>query len=167
MCREDKILSAGKKTFYFFKSFQYNLVRFCNPISEQCLNIMKTKKTILVVDDEEQLCQTVAGELRREQYDVSEAYDGETAIACINEHLPLSFDVVILDITMPGIDGLHVLDYLKKNHPSTKVIMVTGHSDFKSAIEAVKRGADEFITKPYEFDTLFEAINKVLREEEE
>lgn len=123
---------------------------------------MKAKTTILVVDDEENLCQTVAGELRREQYAVSEAYDGETAIACINEHLQLSFEVVILDIAMPGIDGFQVLDHIKKHNPSTRVIMVTGHADFKSAIEAMKRGADEFITKPYELDILFDAIQKVL-----
>lgn len=128
---------------------------------------MKIKKTLLVVDDEEQLCKTVAGELRREQYEVTEAFYGESAIECINTKSPLSFDLVLLDITMPGINGLQVLDFLKENHPSTKVIMVTGHADFKSAIESVKRGADEFITKPYDFENLLEAIQRILTTEEE
>ena len=94
-----------------------------------------------------------------EGYEIVTASDGEEAIRILETE---SFDAVLLDIMMPNQDGFVVLKQITKNHPRTKSIMLTGYTDLKSAVEAKRLGAAEFITKPYKLQTVLEALRRVL-----
>ena len=120
---------------------------------------MIDKNRVLVVDDEETLRIVLSDELAREGYEVTTATDGKEAIASIQTK---KFDVAILDVKMPNVDGYEVLKFAKKNFPLVRVIMLTAHADLGSAIEAKKHGADDFIEKPYDLFDLFSAIERVL-----
>jgi len=116
---------------------------------------MKTR--LLLVDDEEQFVNQLADRLRLRDYDVTTVFSGETAIEKIKEYL---FDVVILDVSMPGIDGIEALSEFKKIKPLTEVIMLTGHATVESAIEGMKIGAFDYLMKPCETEDLLSKIEK-------
>lgn len=122
---------------------------------------MAEKSRILVVDDEEALRTVLSSELSGEGYDVDTASDGDEAIASVqNKH----FDLVLLDIKMPKIDGFEVLKFIKKSFPAVRVIMLTGFADLKNAIESKKLGAEDFVSKPYDLVDLLTTIERVLSE---
>ncbi len=117
------------------------------------------KQRLLIVDDESDL-RTLLGEiLGMEGYEIVTASDGEEAIEILGTE---SFNAVLLDILMPNKDGFEVLKHITKNHPRTKSIMLTGYADLKSAVEAKRLGAAEFITKPYKLQTVLETLRRVL-----
>jgi len=116
---------------------------------------MKTR--LLLVDDEEQFVNQLADRLRLRDYDVTTVFNGEAAIKKIKEYL---FDVVILDVSMPGIDGIEALNEFKKIKPLTEVIMLTGHATVESAIEGMKLGAFDYLMKPCETEDLLSKIEK-------
>jgi DNA-binding NtrC family response regulator len=117
------------------------------------------RKKVLVVDDEEQLRTMLGHELESMRCEVTRAGDGAEAIELIRN---TAFDLLILDIVMPGIDGFQVLKFAKENHPHTKVIMLTGYSDLGHAIESKRLGADDFIGKPYNLTDLGTSIERLL-----
>jgi DNA-binding NtrC family response regulator len=119
------------------------------------------KNSILVVDDEDALRTVLSGELINEGYDVKSAADGDEAISEV-ERSP--FDLVLLDIKMPRMNGFEVLKYIKDKHSKTKVVMLTGFADLKNAIESKKLGADDFVSKPYDLVDLLTTIERVLSE---
>jgi DNA-binding NtrC family response regulator len=119
------------------------------------------KNSILVVDDEDALRTVLSGELTNEGYDVKSAADGDEAISEV-ERSP--FDLVLLDIKMPRMNGFEVLKYIKDKHAKTKVVMLTGFADLKNAIESKKLGADDFVSKPYDLVDLLTTIERVLSE---
>jgi DNA-binding NtrC family response regulator len=119
------------------------------------------KNSILVVDDEDALRTVLSGELTNEGYDVKSAADGDEAISEV-ERSP--FDLVLLDIKMPRMNGFEVLKYIKDKHSKTKVVMLTGFADLKNAIESKKLGADDFVSKPYDLVDLLTTIERVLSE---
>lgn len=122
---------------------------------------MAEKSRILVVDDEEALRTVLSSELSGEGYDVDTASDGDEAIASVqNKH----FDLVLLDIKMPGTDGFEVLKFIKKSFSDVRVIMLTGFADLKNAIESKKLGAEDFVSKPYDLVDLLTTIERVLSE---
>ncbi len=122
---------------------------------------MAKKNSILVVDDEDALRTVLSGELEGEGYEVHTAADGDDAI---NELQKAAFDLVLLDIKMPRMNGFEVLKFIKERHPKSKVVMLTGFADLKNAIESKKLGADDFVSKPYDLVDLLTTIERVLSE---
>ncbi|HLX11361.1 MAG TPA: response regulator [Bacteroidota bacterium] len=122
---------------------------------------MLNQRSILVVDDEEALRTVLSSELASEGYVVDTASDGDEAITTLTGK---TFDLVLLDIKMPRVDGFEVLKFIKKNSPVVKVIMLTAFADLKNAIESKKLGAEDFISKPYDLVDLLTTIERVLSE---
>ncbi|HEY4643691.1 MAG TPA: response regulator [Bacteroidota bacterium] len=122
---------------------------------------MADKRKILVVDDEDALRTVLSSELVGEGYDVETAGDGDEAIKVVQTK---PFDLVLLDIKMPKVDGFEVLRFLKSKYPQIKVIMLTGFADLKNAIESKKLGAEDFISKPYDLVDLLTTIERVVSE---
>ncbi|MBI5475750.1 MAG: response regulator [Ignavibacteriales bacterium] len=122
---------------------------------------MAEKSRILVVDDEEALRTVLSAELLNAGYEVDTASDGDDAISVVQNK---RFNLVLLDIKMPKVDGFEVLKFIKKNFPGVKVIMLTGFADLKNAIESKKHGAEDFVSKPYDLVDLLTTIERVLTE---
>jgi DNA-binding NtrC family response regulator len=122
---------------------------------------MADKSRVLVVDDEDALRTVLGNELSGEGYEVDTASDGDEAISKVQNK---KFDLLLLDIKMPKVDGFEVLRFVKKNMPAMKVIMLTGFADLKNAIESKKLGAEDFVSKPYDLVDLLTTIERVLSE---
>jgi DNA-binding NtrC family response regulator len=122
---------------------------------------MADKSRILVVDDEDALRSVLSNELTGAGYEVATAADGDEAISTVQNK---KFDLVLLDIKMPRVDGFAVLKFIKKGYPALKVIMLTGFADLKNAIESKKHGAEDFVSKPYDLVDLLTTIERVLSE---
>ncbi|MGB9591974.1 MAG: sigma-54-dependent transcriptional regulator [Candidatus Kryptoniota bacterium] len=123
-----------------------------------------SKPKILVVDDEESLRFLLSSELEAEGFDVQSASDGDEAIDIVRRKGEAGerYDVVLLDIKMPRVDGFEVLKYVKQSVPETKVIMLTAYADVKNAIESLRLGASDFVSKPYDLDDILTSINRAL-----
>jgi DNA-binding response OmpR family regulator len=122
---------------------------------------MVEKRRILVVDDEDALRTVLSAELNSEGYDVGIAADGIEAIAELQK---AKYDLVLLDIKMPNMNGFEVLKVIKEKYAETKVIMLTGFADLKNAIESRKLGAEDFVSKPYDLVDLLTTIDRVMSE---
>ena len=122
---------------------------------------MSEKNRLLVVDDEDALRTVLCSELKSEGFDVKDAGDGDEAIEILDKD---EFDLVLLDIKMPKVNGFDVLKHVKDKHPQTKVVMLTGFADLKNAIESKKLGAEDFVSKPYDLVDLLTTIERVLSE---
>jgi two-component system nitrogen regulation response regulator NtrX len=120
-------------------------------------------KTILVVDDEKDIRISLTGILEDEGYQVVTACSGVEALEKVREELP---DLILLDIWMPGIDGLETLEKLKNLIPSVTVIMISGHGTIETAVRATKLGAFDFIEKPLSLDKVLIAVGNALRMKE-
>ncbi len=116
-------------------------------------------KQILVVDDEERIRQSLNGILKDEGYEVQEAKDGAQALKQVESDSP---DLVLLDIWMPGMDGIEVLERVKGQIPNLPVIMISGHGNIELAVKAVKLGAYDFIEKPLSLEKVLLAVNNAL-----
>ena len=116
-------------------------------------------KTILVVDDEESICQSLRGILSDEGYEVRTAGSGEDALKAIEEDVP---DLVLLDIWLPGMDGLEALKIIKAETPQVPVIMMSGHGTIETAVKATKLGAFDFIEKPISLEKVVLLVNHAL-----
>ncbi len=116
---------------------------------------MKTR--VLIVDDEEKFSQPLAERMSLRDYFVTTSQTGEDAI---NQIKKFNFDVVVLDVLMPGMDGLETLREIKKIKPLTETIMLTGHATVEAAIEGMKLGATDFLMKPCETEALVAKIQK-------
>ncbi len=124
-------------------------------------------ETILVVDDEIAICQSLKAILEDEGYQVLTASSGEEAIKIVAEEMP---QLVLLDIWLPGIDGLETLKAVHAAHPNVLIIMMSGHGTIETAVKATKLGAFDFIEKPLSLDKVIilvsNALNVVRLEEE-
>jgi two-component system, NtrC family, nitrogen regulation response regulator NtrX len=116
-------------------------------------------KQILVVDDEDRIRQSLNGILKDEGYEVLEAKEGTQALRQVETDPP---DLVILDIWMPVMDGMEVLEKIKAQVPNLPVIMISGHGNIELAVKAVKLGAYDFIEKPLSLDKVLVAVNNAL-----
>ena len=114
---------------------------------------------ILIVDDEEIVIKSCLRILGGGDYYVEVAHDGREALRKIEEN---PYDVMILDVVMPNIDGLEVLRRVKETHPDMDVIMVTGLSQVDTVMQARKLGARDFISKPFEPDELKQVVQRAL-----
>ncbi len=117
------------------------------------------EKKILIVDDEERVVQSISGVLQDEGFHVAFAGCGEEAVDTFQKETP---DVTLLDIWMPGMDGMEVLKRLKGMTPDCQVIMISGHATISTAMAAVKLGAFDFIEKPLSLDLLLATIRRAL-----
>ncbi len=116
-------------------------------------------KTILVVDDEESICQSLSGILSDEGFRVLTTTSAENAIRIIEDELP---DLVLLDIWLPGMDGIEALNIIKAENPQIPVIMMSGHGTIETAVKATKLGAFDFIEKPLSLDKVVLLVNHAL-----
>src|SRR5581483_3037263 len=108
---------------------------------------------ILVVDDESDIRQLVSGILQDEGYSTRTARDGDEALAAIATRRP---NLIFLDIWLQGsrLDGLQLLDAMKQEHADVPIVMISGHGNIETAVAAIKRGAYDFIEKPFKADRL-------------
>lgn len=120
---------------------------------------MSDEIKLLYVDDEEALRILVKNQLAYEGFCVDTADDGDTAINMLEQN---SYNLVLLDIRMPRMNGIEVLQYMKEHNIRPRVIMLTAVDDLSVAIQAVKNGASDYITKPYDLNNLLACINRVL-----
>ncbi len=116
---------------------------------------------LLIVEDEAPLRQATAERLAEHGYRVVEAESGEAAIEQLAE---FAFDIVLTDLRLPGIDGTAVLEAALERYPEIVCIVVTGFGTVKDAVDAIKRGAAEFITKPFQFDQLLHVLSSALEQ---
>jgi len=116
---------------------------------------------ILVVDDEPGVRSSVAGVLRDENFEVEAVGTGE---ACLERVAQRSYDVIVLDIWLPGIDGLTTLQRLKERHVDAQVVIISGHGNIESAVRAIKMGAFDFIEKPLSLEKTVLVIRNALRQ---
>jgi len=114
---------------------------------------------ILVIDDERAIRNTLKDILEYEKYEVSLAEDGEQAINMCNEN---TYDLALCDIKMPKKDGMEVLSELNAKHPEVTVVMISGHGDIETAVEAIKNGAYDFISKPIDLNRLLITVKNGL-----
>ncbi len=116
-------------------------------------------ETILIVDDEASICQSLSAILMDEGFSVLTAGTGEEALKVIAEEMP---QLVLIDIWLPGIDGLETLQEIKASHPNVMVIMMSGHGTIETAVKATKLGAFDFIEKPLSLDKVIILVNNAL-----
>jgi len=116
-------------------------------------------KTILVVDDEESICLVLKGILTDEGYDVLTAESAEEGLALIEAEMP---DLVLLDIWLPGMDGLEALNVIKTKYPHIPVVMISGHGTIESAVKCTKMGAFDFIEKPLSLEKIVLVVSHAL-----
>ncbi len=114
---------------------------------------------ILVVDDEKVICDAIARQLHDVGYYVEAVYSGSAAIEKINTE---TYDVAIIDIRMPKINGFGVLRELQKHAPATKIIMMTAYADIRSAVDSITLGAVDIISKPVDIDEVIMTISRSL-----
>ncbi|MDP8205109.1 MAG: response regulator [Candidatus Electryonea clarkiae] len=119
---------------------------------------------VLIVDDEVELLESLKNVLQRRRMKVITAQNGEEALELMKES---SFEVVVLDVKMPGMDGIEALQRMKKDFPNMEVVLLTGHPTVDTALAGVKQGAFDYVTKPPDVDELAEIIRKAyLRRED-
>jgi len=114
---------------------------------------------LLVVDDEEAMRRSLAEILRLEGYQVETAPDGKTAISQLQDK---DYDLLLLDLKMPGVDGIEVLRYAARTRPNTQVILLTAHGSLESAIEALRQGANDYLLKPASTEQILNSVQRGL-----
>ncbi|HLF14508.1 MAG TPA: response regulator [Bacteroidota bacterium] len=119
---------------------------------------MTSKVRILCVDDEAAIRSLLKSQLEQEGYDVDLAEDGDVAIEKLGK---TAFDVVLLDIRMPNVGGIDVLRHIRESGVKSRVIMLTAVDDLTIAMESVRLGAGDYLTKPFDTEDLFNAIRRV------
>jgi nitrogen regulation protein NR(I) len=120
-------------------------------------------KHILIVDDEPSIRMVLRAHLERSGYGVTAAENGAEAISLLDRD---TFHLVVSDLRMPVVDGMALLGHCTENMPGLPVILITAHGTVDSAVEALKQGAQDYITKPFDKDELLPVIEKALRTEE-
>ncbi len=121
------------------------------------------KKSVLLVDDEEIILKSLGTDLNHRNFTVATAPSGEDAITLLQSK---KFDVIITDLSMPGPNGIQVLQEAKLINPFTVVILLTGYGDMTSAINALRLGADDYLLKPCELEELVIRIERCLEKQE-
>jgi DNA-binding NtrC family response regulator len=112
---------------------------------------------LLIVDDEEQFLESIAKRLEMRGFDVATANRGAIAVEITRKK---KFDLALVDLKMPGMDGKELLEILKKEHKYLEVIILTGHGSVDSAIDCTKLGAFSYLPKPYELEKLLEKLKE-------
>ena len=118
-------------------------------------------KHLLLVEDEAPLRQLVADQLTKRGYQVQQASTGEEGLAKLTD---FAFDLLITDLRLPGIDGAVVVDAAVARYPDIVAIVMTGYGTVKDAVAAIKRGASDFVSKPFQIDELLHAVDAALEQ---
>lgn len=113
---------------------------------------------VLLVDDEVVFCENMSSLLNTRGYEVTAVSNGQSAISALEKD---GFDIVVLDLKMPGMDGIAVMTEIKKLGFPTKVLVLTGHGSIDTAMDAIKLGAYDYLTKPCEVEELTAKIEEV------
>jgi putative two-component system response regulator len=121
---------------------------------------MAKETRILVVDDEPKICEFLGILLGREGYQTDSAFNAADALAQIERN---SYDLVLTDLKMPGMDGFELITRLKKLRPELPVIMITGYATVETAVQALRYGVDDYVTKPFNIDELRKVIARSLQ----
>jgi DNA-binding NtrC family response regulator len=111
---------------------------------------------VLLVDDEASFVETFAERLELRNFEISKAFSGEEALRILKENQTV--EVVILDVKMPGMDGIETLMEIKRRYPLVEVMMLSGHADVESAIEGMKQGACDYLMKPVDMDQIITKV---------
>jgi nitrogen regulation protein NR(I) len=125
--------------------------------------MLPERKQVLIVDDEPNLRKILSHQLSRDGYDVLTAEDGEQGLALLKEH---HIDLVITDLKMPKVDGMTLLKKALEEEPELPVVLVTAHGTIDTAVEALKTGAFDFVTKPFDKDEVRQIVAKALKTRE-
>ena len=115
---------------------------------------------MIVVDDEEVVLLSVRKALRRDGYQIETANDASAALAMLETS---TFDVMITDLMMPGMDGMQLLEHVKDHFPEMRVVMITGYATMSTAMKAIRQGAFDFIAKPFTRDELGSAVSRAVK----
>ena len=115
------------------------------------------KAKVLLVDDEEDFLKTLAERLETRGLKVTTASNGESALAFVEGQ---EYDLIVLDLAMPGLDGLETLKRIKARQPDAEIIMLSGQGSIKTSIEAMKLGACDFLQKPVDMAALLDKISE-------
>jgi two-component system, OmpR family, response regulator len=112
---------------------------------------------VLIVDDEQDFLETIVKRLRARDIEVSGVESGYLALEALDSNPP---DIIILDVRMPGMDGIETLREIKKKKPLTEVIMLTGHASVETGIQGMQLGAFDYLMKPIALDELLEKVRQ-------
>jgi len=119
---------------------------------------------ILAVDNEERMCKLIKTALELEGYQVESAFSGQAALQMIERSAP--FDIIITDLRMDQVDGMDVLEYSRRRCPQTEVIIITAFATQETALDAMKRGANDYLIKPFKMDELSLRVQRILYQKE-
>jgi len=122
---------------------------------------------VLLVDDEEEFLETLVKRMKKRNVNATGVKSGEEALELLDQH---PVDVVVLDVRMPGMDGIEALKEIKTRHPLIEVIMLTGHASVEVAVQGMELGAFDYLMKPIDIDELLYKVedahkNKLIQEE--
>lgn len=121
----------------------------------------KNRDRILIVDDEQHICNILSRLMKKQGFDTLTAYEGETALKIIRSEIP---DMLLLDFMMSGINGMEVMKYAKELDPDLPVIMITGYANIQGAVEAIQAGAYSYLAKPFQHVEVIEIVKQALAE---
>ena len=119
--------------------------------------VEKLKARVLLVDDEEDFLKMLAERLESRGLNVTTATSGESALASVEGH---EYDLIVLDLAMPGFDGIETLKRIKARQPDAEIIMLSGQGSIRTSIEAMKLGACDFLQKPVDINELMSKIGE-------
>jgi nitrogen regulation protein NR(I) len=122
--------------------------------------VLPEKKQVLIVDDEPNLRKILAAQLSRDGYEVMLAEDGEQGLTMLREH---HIDLVVTDLKMPKVDGMTLLREALREQPDLPIVMITAHGTVDTAVEALKLGAFDYLTKPFDKDEVRSVVGKALK----
>jgi len=120
-----------------------------------------TRPLVMLVDDEAPFVETMTKRLGKRDLNVISAFSGQEALDTLDQHR--NVDVVILDVKMPGMDGIETLKKLKVDYPLTEIVMLTAHATVESAIEGMRFGAFDYLMKPCDMEQLMAKVNEAAR----
>ncbi len=120
--------------------------------------VTQNRLKILFVDDEAPIREVMQNELPRMGHEVTICADGESALKALDQHV---FDVAMIDLRMPGLSGWDVVDHIKRVAPDTEIIICTGHGNLEAAVQAIRKGAYDFLTKPTKLVTIANVLRRV------
>ena len=117
-------------------------------------------RRVLIVDDDHDMCETLADGLKPRAFDVAWRTSGEEALLALNEE---DFSVVVTDLQMPGMSGLELCERIVNNNPEAVVVVITAFGTLDTAISAIRAGAYDFLTKPFEFEHLVMVLERAVK----
>ena len=120
--------------------------------------MLRTPK-ILIVDDEPRMCDSLKYLLNTKGYEIHTALSGGEALGCLSEHI---FDLALLDIQLPDMTGHQLMEHINSCDSETSVIVITGNANLESAVAALRRGAYDYLRKPFEFDELLRTVENAI-----